>query len=161
MPNACGRGPINDMSPLRMFKSWGNSSSEVRRRKRPIGVILGSSLVVWATPEMSQRSIYIERNLKISMGLPSMPSRLWRNSAGPPLVNRMASAISNNAGASIKRVMALMAMSMMRFKTSCMLRLGVGDTGAGSPFMKVRGRPECRETRLPILGVDSRPAGKT
>ena len=32
-----GRGPTSVMSPRRMFHSWGSSSSDVRRRKRPTG----------------------------------------------------------------------------------------------------------------------------
>lgn len=50
-----GRGPTKDMSPLRMFTSWGHSSSENLRSSRPTGVTRGSHDDLNTGPSISLR----------------------------------------------------------------------------------------------------------
>ncbi len=42
-----------DISPLRIFISWGSSSSPVARRNRPTRVIRGSSRILNTSPSIS------------------------------------------------------------------------------------------------------------
>jgi hypothetical protein len=45
--SASGRGPISDISPIKIFRSWGNSSILADRNNRPMGVTRASSRVVY------------------------------------------------------------------------------------------------------------------
>src|SRR5215510_2867332 len=87
---ASGRGPTNDISPLRTLSSCGSSLSLVRRRIRPKGVTRESfsgQTLGPAGPVVSN----MVRNLYILKSLPSLPRRSQRYKIGPResrLINR-------------------------------------------------------------------------
>ena len=73
-----GRGPTIDMSPRKMFQSWGSSSSDQRRRKAPMRVRRGSSSIAHTGPVVDSALARIERNLRIMKERPSSPIRSCR-----------------------------------------------------------------------------------
>ena len=78
-----GRGPTSVMSPRSTFQNCGSSSRLVRRRKRPIGVLRGSSSRAQIGPVALSASSNIERNFHILNDRPSRPMRSCRKKTGP------------------------------------------------------------------------------
>ncbi len=105
-----GRGPTRLISPAITLNNCGSSSSDVRRRKRPIGVIRESSGTIGFGPES------IVRNLNIAKGRRPLPMRCWVKKMGRPEVMRTASATSPIA---VSHRGALSAMRTRSNRRSC------------------------------------------
>ena len=92
-----GRGPTIDISPLRTFRSCGNSSRLVERRILPNGVTRLSPGVVHPGPWLSALA-YIVLNLTILKRLPSKLTRSCLKNTGPREVSFTRAAISTMRG---------------------------------------------------------------
>src|SRR5437762_613528 len=70
-----GRGPTNDMSPLKTANTCGISSSRDLRRKLPSRVTRGSRACAHTGPESFSASFVIVRSLCRRYGLPPRPTQ--------------------------------------------------------------------------------------
>src|SRR5687767_8303423 len=104
-----GRGPTSDMSPRKTFQNCGSSSNENRRIHLPITVIRGSFLILNVTPSSclflasrstsrASASTRIERNFSIMNSRPCRPTRICRNSTGPPSSSLINTAMMAKSG---------------------------------------------------------------
>src|SRR5215510_7213521 len=111
---ASGRGPTNDISPLRTLSSCGSSLSLVRRRIRPKGVTRESfsgQTLGPAGPVVSN----MVRNLYILKSLPSLPRRSQRYKISPResrLINRP---ITGKSGSTSTKPIQARTRSIQRF----------------------------------------------
>ena len=143
------------MSPLTTLISCGSSSIESRRMIRPTFVTRGSSRILNRTPLPSLRprrssrrasaSTTIERNLSIVNSRPSTPTRVWRNSAGPLLVSRMAAATTSMNGSASRRI------------APPTVRSNAALPSSRPP--RAAGRSRCSRERPAIGRIDSRGPG--
>ena len=95
-PSIIGRGPIKDMCPAKILKSWGHSSMDVFLIKLPHLVMQAwcSSSVMSFAP--AQRAFTrIERNLSIVKGFSFLPSLFCLKIAGPFEVHLVIIAITS------------------------------------------------------------------
>src|SRR5258708_4647105 len=91
------------MSPFRTLSSCGNSSTLLRRRKRPSGVI--RTLSGMDFPAESSRSLMV-LNLSNVNGFARRPGRLSRKRMGRPMLTQMPRATSASSGQEKKRAPA-------------------------------------------------------
>ncbi|MCY1456131.1 hypothetical protein D9M71_733290 [compost metagenome] len=84
------------MRPCSTLKNCGSSSSEVRRIKRPTGVMRESLRLACCTCLSS--CTCMERNFHTLMTLPFQPLRFCLNSTGPLDVNLIAAATASSTG---------------------------------------------------------------
>ena len=94
----CGRGPMKLISPLIIFRSWGNSFILVDRRNLPIGKIRGSFFRVIVPTPMDGLSLSIVANLMRSKGFPPRPTRCCLKKISPSPVKRRRIIIGRNTG---------------------------------------------------------------
>ena len=105
----CGRGPTNDISPRKILKICGTSSSENRRKNLPKRVIRGSFLILKSGPSRCDffckfffkfsAFATIDRNLKILKMRPSRPTRFCAKKTDPRESNLIKIGKIKNSGA--------------------------------------------------------------
>src|SRR6266511_3721225 len=99
------RGPTRLISPRTTLISCGSSSRLVRRRKRPLRVMrgssgrwpYGSSLICSSCP-IAIASCTIVRNLSMRNTRPLLPTRGWAKRTGRPVSKRIHNAIAARSG---------------------------------------------------------------
>ncbi len=117
------------MSPRKTLRSWGSSSTDVRRSVWPIRVTRGSRRILNIGPSLSlagaSRSLHLSasativRNFHRVKGVLWSPRRTWRWKTGPREVSRTASATARNSGASTSRPRAAPARSTSVLSAAC------------------------------------------
>src|SRR4051812_39519460 len=117
-----GRGPTRCRSPRSTFNRFGSSSSEQRRSARPITVFLpvgrnsnaSMSSILVSTRCSCTSGTVMERNLIMSKGRSSLPTRFCMKNTGPGDSSLINSAISANKGLKTTRPSIEMATSQKR-----------------------------------------------